>query len=431
MTKRILEHNFVFGFLYSIAFFLFCLVYLPTFFIKKKSGDHLWERFGSVLSQEKKGKIFWLHAVSLGEALAAAPLVEEIRNRYPEIRFAFSTTTRTGRAAFGKLRTPQDILFYFPLDFTWVIRRLLKRLKPDIFATMETEIWPNLLLTLKRHNVPALLLNGRISEKSFRNYRLIRWALQRPLVAIDLFCMQYQEDARRIQALGADPRKIHVVGNLKFDVRIPKEEGVSDGVREKLGLKPEEILWIAGSTHPGEEKWILEIYADLLRTHRNLRLLIAPRHPERAREVVKLIDTFHWKALLFSENGERKKEGFSVFVLDTIGQLLKFYAAADFVFVGGSLVPRGGQNPLEPAFFEKPILFGPHMENFRDIVRLFLEGHAAIQVTDEVSLAVAARSLLENKTLRRALGEKAKQIVLSHQGVVNRHLEEMKAFLER
>ena len=418
--------------LYNIAFFLFCLVYLPTFFLKKKSRDHLGERFGALPKQTKgKEKIFWLHAVSVGETLATKPLVKKIREHFPEVRFAFPTTTKTGRAIFESLRKPDELLFYFPLDFSGVVQRSLQRLKPDLFAMMETEIWPNLILALKRRQVPILLLNGRISDKSFQKYRWIQWAIRRPLKEVDLFCMQYTEDGERIRSLGARPEKVHIVGNMKFDLDLsPQEAEEASGARGRLGLEENEILWVAGSTHPGEEEVLLEVYTDLAKAYPRLRLLIAPRHPERAKEVVKLIGSFDRKARLFSENGRWERNSSFIFVLDTIGQLRSFYAASDMVFVGGSLVPRrGGQNLLEPAFFEKPILFGPHMDNFRDIVEFFLQGEAALQVADKETLLLRVRSLLESDVRRRQLGAKAKKILLEHQGVVDRHLELIQPFL--
>jgi len=365
----------------------------------------------------------------LGESLAAVALVEEIRKQFPNIQFSFSTTTRTGRVVLEKLRKEDEVLFYFPLDLSWVVRRVVQKLDPDIFATLETEIWPNLILALKEKNIPILLLNGRISKKSFRRYRWVRWAIRDALKEIELFCMQYPEDGERILKLGGRPEKIHIVGNMKFDLSLSPEGVSSHEVRRRLGLEAEETLWVAGSTHPGEERSLLEIYQVLSRNHPNLRLLIAPRHPERTKEVVKLIGTFHRPATLFSENGSRKED--AVFVLDTVGQLRSLYAASDLVFIGGSLVPKGGQNLLEPAFFAKPILFGPHMDNFQDIVQLFLEGKAAVQVRSQEELASAARLLLKDASLRRSLGEKAKQIVLAHRGVVDRHLELLKAFLAR
>ncbi len=415
--------------LYNIALFLFCLFYLPIFFLKKKSGDHLGERFGSVPEKRGAGKVFWLHAVSLGEALAASEFVKDLRIRFPSIRFAFSTTTRTGRLALEKIRARDDTLFYVPLDFGSVVERALERIKPDYFATMETEIWPNLIYALKRARVPIFLLNGRISKKSFRRYRWVRWALSTSLEKIDLFCMQYPEDGDRIRQLGAPPEKIHVVGNMKFDLTLAKEEVPLEALREKLGLLQEEKLWVAGSTHPGEEKALLEVYTILSRDHPTLRMLIAPRHPERTKEVVKLIATFHREASLFSENGKPRREPSSIFVLDTVGQLKSLYQAADFVFIGGSLVPKGGQNLLEPAFYGKPVLFGPYMDNFRDIVSLFLKKEAAIQVENQEELAHATRLLLEDEALRRSLGEKARELILENQGVVRRHLELVERFL--
>ncbi len=415
------------NFLYNAVFLLFCLGYLPVFLLKKKATDHLGERFGRVPKREGTQPCFWLHAVSLGEALAARSLIDEIRKRHPGLQFAFSTTTRTGRTVLEKMRQGEDLLFYFPLNFTGILRRAVRRLRPDFFATMETEIWPALILVLKEGDIPVFLLNGRISTRSFNRYRRIRWALRRPLQGIDLFCMQYPEDAERVQRLGAPSGKVFTVGNMKFDVAYSGGESAS-GIRGRLGLKSHERLWVAGSTHPGEERFLLEAYGDLTQRHPDLRLLIAPRHPERAKEVARLIDGFRQKAVLISENGGRSRER-SVLVLDTVGQLRSMYAAADFVFIGGSLVRRGGQNLLEPAFFGKPILFGPHMENFRDIVKLFLDGEAALKVHDRTSLKEAADSLLRDRALSRRLGEKARMLILSQQGVVQRHLLHLEPFL--
>lgn len=419
-------------FLYNVAFFLFCLFSLPIFFLKKKSGDHLRERFGSVPQKGSSGKkVFWFHAVSVGEALAAQTLIQEIRERFPPIQFVFSTTTRTGRSVFEKIRKPDELIFYFPLDFRWVLRRTIQKVKPDFFATMETEIWPNLILALKEKNVPIFLLNGRVSPKSFRRYHWVRGRMKPLLRQVDLCCMQSPEDGERIRLLGADPAKVHVTGNMKFDLPFAEDSTAAEGMRKWLGIAPWEKLWIAGSTHPGEEESLLEVYTELSKEYPVLRLLLAPRHPERRREVVKLIEVFHRQPLLISENDGRKEQSAPVFVLDTIGQLRSLYAAADLVFVGGSLVPKGGQNLLEPALLAKPILFGPHMENFQDIVRLFLKGHAALQVQNKKELSAAAQTLLQDETLCRALGERARGIVLRHRGVVNRHLELLNVFLSR
>ncbi|MBI4435925.1 MAG: 3-deoxy-D-manno-octulosonic acid transferase [Candidatus Omnitrophica bacterium] len=418
-------------FLYNIAFLLFALLYLPTFFLKKKSHDHLRERFGFLPKVKRsEGKILWLHTVSLGEALAALPLIQEIRKSFPNVQFAFSTTTKTGRTILEGIRKEDELLFYFPFDLSGVVHRVVRTVKPHLFVTMETEIWPNLILVLKKANIPIVLLNGRISKKSFRGYRWIRWALKGPLQRIDLFCMQHALDGDRIRALGADPTRIRILGNMKFDlVAVRGQETSSDGMRERLGLAKGEKLWVAGSTHPGEEKSLLQIYDGLSKDYPHLRLLIAPRHPERKREVVKLIQTFHREASLVSERNKQQGVPSSVLVLDTIGILRSIYAVADLVFIGGSLVPKGGQNPLEPALFAKPILFGPHMDNFQDIVHLFLKEGAVKQVQGEEELAHVTRTLLENERLGKSLGEKAKKVLEDHQGVVRRYLEVLREFL--
>ncbi len=406
--------------LYHLAFFLFALGYLPVFFLKKKSVDHFRERFGVLPKNSVPAgkRVLWLHAVSLGEALASVPLIQEVRKAFPDIHFSFSTTTRTGRTVLEGVRKKDELLFYFPLDLGWVVRRVIRTVRPVLFATMETEIWPNLLLTLKKENVRVALLNGRISDKSFRWYDRVRWALSAPLQSVDRFGMQSTEDAERIQKLGADPSKVRILGNMKFDLVTPRSGDVSvSGIRDRLGLGEEEKLWIAGSTHPGEETLLLESYIALSKEFPTLRLLIAPRHPERKGEVAALVHSF--KKEIHSE----------VLILDTVGELRSLYAAADFVFIGGSLVPKGGQNLLEPAFFGKPILFGPHMENFKDITRLFLNEKAAVQVRGREDLIAASRRFLSDVSLGKDYGEKAKRVLFENQGVVGRYLVLLKELL--
>jgi len=416
--------------LYHVTFFLFCILYLPSFLIKRKAQDHFGERLGNVSVPQKRGKRLWLHAVSLGEALALGPLVEEIRKTFPEIELVFSTTTNTGRAMLKRIQKEDEIVFYFPLDFGPIVRKSLRAIQPDYFATMETEIWPNLITVMKEEGVPIFLLNGRISKKSFRKYWWIRWAIRAPLKHIDLLCMQSHEDKERVCQLGADPQKVHVVGNMKFDLSFPEAKRKEASLmRGELGIQNGDMLWVAGSTHPHEERSLLKIYNTLVQEHPRLHLLIAPRHPERSKEVSKLIQSLHRKSVLFSKHQRWEGGPESILILDTVGHLRSIYAAADVVFIGGSLVPRGGQNLLEPAFFAKPITFGPHMDNFRDIAELFLKEKAALQVQSEGELAVVTRTLLQDERNRQSLGRRAQELIRTQQGVVNRHLQHLKGFL--
>ncbi|PYN37007.1 MAG: 3-deoxy-D-manno-octulosonic acid transferase [Candidatus Rokuibacteriota bacterium] len=369
----------------------------------------------------------WVHAVSVGEAIAAAPLVEGLRRLHPELPLVMTTVTSTGaqivRDRFAGLATHR----FFPLDFPSVTRRAVAAINPAFLICMETELWPNTLRTLASRGVPVMIANGRISDRSYRRYRLVRRFMTSVLADVRVFAMQSDEDARRIIALGAQPERVVVTGNIKVDAAAVDPAGSVDLWRRLLGLTPGQRVWVAGSTHAGEEGPVLDAHRAALADCPELVLVIAPRHPERTREVLALVDRRGWPSVRRSElpGAVATADGpvAPVVILDTVGELAMLYSVADVVFVGGSLVPMGGHNVLEAAQRRKPVLIGPHTENFRDSVGLLESAGAALVVRDAPELSHELRRLLADQDLRLKLGDAGYEAVASRHGAVRETLD--------
>ena len=349
----------------------------------------------------------WVHAVSVGEAIAAAPLVEGLRRLHPELPLVMTTVTSTGaqivRDRFAGLATHR----FFPLDFPSVTRRAVAAINPAFLICMETELWPNTLRTLASRGVPVMIANGRISDRSYRRYRLVRRFMTSVLADVRVFAMQSDEDARRIIALGAQPERVVVTGNIKVDAAAVDPAGSVDLWRRLLGLTPAHRAALADCPE--------------------LVLVIAPRHPERTREVLALVDRRGWPSVRRSElpGAVATADGpvAPVVILDTVGELAMLYSVADVVFVGGSLVPMGGHNVLEAAQRRKPVLIGPHTENFRDSVGLLESAGAALVVRDAPELSHELRRLLADQDLRLKLGDAGYEAVASRHGAVRETLD--------
>jgi 3-deoxy-D-manno-octulosonic-acid transferase len=375
----------------------------------------------------------WLHAVSVGEAIAAAPLVEGLRRLHPELPLVMTTVTSTGarvvRERYAGLVTHR----FFPLDFPWVVRRAVSSIDPAFLICMETELWPHTLRALASRGVPVMIANGRISDRSYGRYRLVRRLLRPVLADVRVFAMQSDEDARRIIALGAHPERVVVTGNLKLEAVVADAAGAVDLWRRLLGLAPEQRVWIAGSTHAGEDDPVLEAHRAALDDHPETVLVIAPRHPERTGEVLARLARRGWPAVRRSELPSAATRGTTsvppVIVLDTVGELATLYAIADVVFIGGSLVPVGGHNLLEAAQRRKPVLVGPHTGNFRESVGLLESAGAAIVVRDAAELGRELRRLLADPDLRAKLGEAGYEAVASRHGAVRETLDLVGRFL--
>lgn len=432
--------------LYNISLYLATFLGFPLIFYKLRTkGKHkvgLGERLGVLPREVKDGlqdrAAIWLHAVSVGEVMAALPLAREIKRAFPGWKLVVSTVTVTGnRTAREKMATLADHILFFPFDYRWAVKRAIEAVHPRLFIAMETELWPNFFRCLAGKGIPSLLANGRISADSFRGYRLARPLMEKVLSQIDLFSMQTELDAQRIVALGANRHRVRVSGNVKFDQALALRSAPPAEIqrlRQLLSSREGSPLMIAGSTHRGEEEKVVATYEKVRGPYPDLCLLIAPRHIERVREVEELLGK--WGLPVMRRTA--LPEGFRwsqlsprpILLLDSLGELAYLYEVATVVFVGGSLVPSGGQNLLEPAVHGKPVLFGPHVDNFLEISRILKENGGGIQVQDEAELAAKIMALLDHPQRLRELGQKASQAVIAHQGAVAKHLQLISELLE-
>ncbi|MGE5361105.1 MAG: 3-deoxy-D-manno-octulosonic acid transferase [Bacteroidales bacterium] len=369
----------------------------------------------------------WIQAVSVGEALAARPLAAELKQRYPHLRLFISTTTIAGQQVARQNVKHVDGVFYFPFDLGFSVKRTLRILKPRLFVMMETEIWPRLLHECRRAGVKTMLVNGRISARSYPRYRLVRPLLGRVLGNVDRFCVQNDQSRERLLHLGADTSRIAVTGSLKFDAL--QVRGGDDRVLRFFPMSENRPVIIAGSTMKGEEAAVLEAFGHVRVNATRALLVIAPRHPERFGEVQALSVEAGFKTVRRSELPIDEEPRADVVILDTIGELAQLYQVATVVFVGGSLVDTGGHNILEPAIFGKPIVFGPYMQNFAEIREAFLESRAAVEVRDAAELEMTLRQLLTDGDERVRLGTAARRIVEANRGATDKTIAVLTALL--
>ena len=362
----------------------------------------------------------WIHAVSVGEVLTARALLPALRERYPKLRLFLSTTTMTGQQIARNNLQYVDEVFYFPFDLGFIVHRTLQLVRPRLFIMMETEIWPNQLRACRRAGVKTMLVNGRISSRSYPRYRLARPFFRRVLRHVDRFCMQSDESARRVIDIGADRDRVIVTGSLKFDsLEIPGSQPIDRGrnrVLRYFRMSPDRPVVIAASTLKGEEEPVLDAFQRIRATMTNALLIIAPRKPQRFEDAERLARRAGWNVARRSELRVDAEPRHDVVILDTIGELAQLYQVATAVFVGGSLVDSGGHNILEPAVFGKPIVFGPYMQNFAEIAQTFVENAAAIQVRNGRELEVALLDLLGDPVRRARLGAAARALVEANRG---------------
>lgn len=368
----------------------------------------------------------WIHAVSVGEVLTARALLPELRQRYPRLRIFLSTTTMTGQEIARNNLQYVDAVFYFPFDFAFIVNRTLRLVKPRLFIMMETEIWPNLLRACRRAGIKTVLVNGRISARSYPRYRLARGFFRRVLADVDRCCMQSDESARRIIDIGAPRERVSVTGSLKFDsLDVPGTPAADRGrnrVLRYFRMSAGRPVIIAASTRKGEEVFVFEAFQRIRATMTTALLIIAPRKPEQWDEVERLARRAGWNVTRRSELRVDDEPRQDVVLLDTVGELAQLYHVATVVFVGGSLVDTGGHNILEPAVFGKPIVFGPYMQNFAEIAETFLNNAAAIQVRDGRELESTLLGLLGDPVRRASLGAAARALVEANRGARGRTL---------
>jgi 3-deoxy-D-manno-octulosonic-acid transferase len=368
----------------------------------------------------------WIHAVSVGEVLTARALVSELKARYPRLRLFLSTTTIAGQQVAQRNVQHVDGVFYFPFDWAFTVRRTLKIVNPRLLVMMETEIWPNLLRICRARGIKTVVINGRISSRSYPRYRIVRPFFRRVLDDVDRFCMQGDESARRLIDLGADPARVTVTGSLKFDslqVATPiSHVKPRERVLRFFRVSPNRIVVVAGSTVKGEEAAVLQAFSRIKRLMPGALAIVAPRAPERFGEVDRLAREAGFTTVRRSELPIDAEPRADVVILDTFGELAQLYQLATAVFVGGSLARQGGHNILEPAIFGKPIMFGPHMDNFREIAEAFLTNGAAVQVNSDRELEEAMLTLVSDPVFRARLGAAARALVEANRGAKEKTL---------
>jgi 3-deoxy-D-manno-octulosonic-acid transferase len=408
--------------LYNLLSTIALLFYLPLLLFKKGPDDRpafIRERLG--ISAYTTTDI-WVHAVSVGETIACLPFLRRLKKDIPGLKITLSTTTYTGQKVAREGFPEAERIMYMPWDSGFCINRVIKALRPRIFATIDTEIWPLLIDRLRSSGARTMLLNGRISPGSYRGYRRLRFFMKSVLSGLDHLYMQSDGDAERIISIGADPEKVEVMGNFKFDI----DAGNEDAPEWLSNINGH--IFIAGSTHRGEDEIILDAFKDLNRTFPGLRLIIAPRHPERFDEVEELVRGYGLKLIRRTEITGSETRNASVILLDTVGELSRAFSVSDITFMGGSLLPYGGHNILEPAYWSNPIIFGPHMENF-PFHTDFLDNSAAVQVRDSSDIIKAVTGLLNDPEGAKEMGKKARAIVEKNAGAVEKAVRLVRSYL--
>lgn len=422
---------FLYGIVYTIGF----LVMSPVFLLRPgKYFAGFKQRLGFVPPFEAGGrKVIWLHCVSVGEANAARPLAERIKRQFPGYSLVISTTTKTGQAvARDVFESVADLVFYFPFDWRNTVRRSLRAVKPSVVLLMETEIWFNFMREAYKSGARVAIVNGRLSERSFNRYSKIKRFMKRVFNYLELALMQDKADATRMMSLGARGSKVRVTGNLKFDHDLTDDEtAFTDELRERFGITADAPVVIAASTHAPEEKWVLDAFRRVWDSSpANLpRLMLAPRHPERFAEVAEIIKKSGFSWVRRSEKPSGRDREAEVILLDSIGELRAAYPLAEIVFVGGSLIPHGGQSIYEPAAAGRAIIIGPYTSNFAAAVNEFLDRSALVQIAEQPDAAIAGAlateigKLLDSFEDRDRMGANALAVMDSNRGSVDRTVE--------
>jgi 3-deoxy-D-manno-octulosonic-acid transferase len=417
--------------LYSLLLACAALLSLPWWLLqmlrlgKYRAGFK--ERLGFVparLRTASPGSI-WVHAVSVGEVLAVSGLIAELKNAQPDAQILVSTTTATGQRL-ARERFGEAQCFFMPVDLGFAVRAYLNALQPKMLILVETEFWPNLLHLARKRGTAIATVNARISDRSFPRYHRFHWFFRRVLANIDLFLAQTTADADRLRAIGAPTERVQISGNLKFDIRQPSAAKIADELRAAIPRSSPVI--VCGSTAEGEEEPVLQAFKQLQRHFPSAVMILAPRHPERFDKVANLIASFDIAFVRRSSWAAACPITGGVFLLDSVGELASVYALADIAFVGGSLVPTGGHNILEPAQYGAAIVVGPHTFNFREIVSIFQNGGALRLVTAE-ALADVLLELLSNPEQRQRLGQRAKTLFAQHAGATQRTLHALSPLL--
>ncbi|MDT8419564.1 MAG: 3-deoxy-D-manno-octulosonic acid transferase [Desulfuromonadales bacterium] len=426
--------------LYDLILLLAGLFLVPYAFFKGLSYGNSFagirQRLGFFSSAEllklRGSKVFWVHAVSVGEVRASQPLIKSLKERYPDCKIVLSGMTFTGNQI-ARTVAGVDLVIFFPFDFSAVVKRALKALKPTLVVIIETELWPNFIRQVHQNRIPLVLANGRISRKSFPRYLGIRKIIQPLLKKFSVLAMQNSACARRIKALGAPGRLVQVTGNMKFDLPLSVPE-MSDLLRngELERLLRGKFVWVAGSIRSGEAEILLGCHQQLIEQGIPSFPILAPRHPQRCGAIAELLKKENLPFVLRSEL-ESPPPGIAksqLLLVDTVGELTRFYALAQAIFVGGSLVPKGGHNMLEPAQQGKPVLFGPHVFNFKEISQMLLEAGAGLKVKSGEDLVKSLVQLYDDKNLCQAMGQAGQELIRGNAGATGRTLASISELLE-
>jgi 3-deoxy-D-manno-octulosonic-acid transferase len=417
---------------YAIASYLLFLLALPVLLLHPKLRHGVPQRLGFYRADLEGGRgspRIWLHGASAGDLLSLQPMMRELKRRSPGCCLIVTTITNSGLEMARRKISEADVVCHAPYDLPGATRRAVTALRPDLLVLEYTEIWPNLIRAAQRAGVRIALTNGRFDPEALPRYRAFFGAIGNPLRRIDVFLMRSDEEAERALALGAAPDRVWVTGNTKFDALAPDAgAGLEEGLRVEMGLPRGAPVFMAGSTHEGEEEILLEAYQELRSRHPGLRMVIAPRYVERAGRILALAGRRGLSAR--ARSGGAAGGEAQVTVLDTIGELAVAYRLATVVFVGGSFARRGGQNVLEPAAQGKPVLFGPHMENFKDSVQV-LQGRGGIQVATPERLVRVADELLSRPAQIAELGALARQSVTAIRGASARNVEHLLSVVPR
>jgi len=420
--------------LYNIILFAAAIIILPYFLLKiiftgkyrKSLVQKLGGRQARILANLKDGPRLWIHAVSVGEVTAAAPIVASLKTKRPEVKIIFSTSTETGQEMARKFIKEAAAFIYFPLDIPYIVRKMIKLAKPDVFVLVETELWPNFLRVCESRRIKALMVNGRISPRSYRKYRLTSFFWKRILYNLNAAGMIAEIDAVRLKNIGMDSTKIKVLGNAKYDALAAlAAPALQEEIARRFNVRKNERFFVAGSTHEGEEKIIIDVYQELLKHYPEFKLIIVPRHIERTKDVLGLLrqEKFNDVLKLTDINNGRKRYDERIIVIDVIGELFKVYSLATIVYCGGSLVPKGGQNILEAAAWGKVIFYGPSMEDFSEEKALLEDVGCGTTIKSAEELLQEILQALKNPEELQRRGDRGKSVILANIGAAARYAD--------
>jgi len=440
--------------LYDILLHLSLILLIPYFLFKMlfvgKYRKGILERFGFIGKEKIKNLTpnselqapnctIWLHAVSVGEAKAAMPLLKGLKKKYPNLKIVFSCVTPTGNAVAAQEGLAWiDSLIYFPLDFDWVVSRVVKMLRPNVFIVMEKEIWPNVLKILKRNDVPVMVANGSISDRSFRRYTMFGFFFRRIFKNVSYFLCQTKKDSDKAIALGIESSQVMVTGNIKFDIEPPQWDPLErDVLLQRLSITAHDKTFVAGSTHEGEEEIVLGVFERLKPEFPNLRLIFAPRHPERFDEVEEFIKKRGFSMIRISAIRSQESEIRSqekdikpeVILVDSMGELCNFYSIATVAFVGGTLVDIGGHNLLEPAFYKKPVIYGHYLKSYAEMADMLETAGGGVRIDSEEEFLGKVRRLLSDEAYRQRVGNAAYSVVEANKGATEKCLKVLEGLL--